>query len=82
MTLKATFRVVLFLLCAGLAPSLARAQVRTDRPPSPAEQAIKTKLNAWTVGLAGGLLEGAPIRFATEIARPSTRERISTSCRS
>ncbi len=27
------------------------------------------KLNAWTVGLAGGQLEGAPIRFATEIAR-------------
>jgi len=33
------------------------------------EQALKTKFNAWTVGLAGGLLEGAPIRFATEIAR-------------
>lgn len=27
------------------------------------------KLNAWTVGLAAGQLEGAPIRFATEIAR-------------
>src|SRR5580692_3374001 len=27
------------------------------------------KLNAWTVGLAGGQLEGAPVRFATEIAR-------------
>ena len=26
-------------------------------------------MNAGTVGLAGGLLEGAPIRFATEIAR-------------
>jgi len=26
-------------------------------------------LNAWTVGLASGQLEGAPIRFATEIAR-------------
>jgi TRAP-type uncharacterized transport system substrate-binding protein len=31
-------------------------------------QAVE-KLNAWTVGLAGGQLEGAPIRFATEIAR-------------
>jgi TRAP-type uncharacterized transport system substrate-binding protein len=30
---------------------------------------IKQKVNGWTVGLAGGLLEGAPIRFATEIAR-------------
>jgi TRAP-type uncharacterized transport system substrate-binding protein len=31
-------------------------------------QAIE-KLNAWTVGLAAGQLEGAPIRFATDIAR-------------
>jgi hypothetical protein len=27
------------------------------------------KINAWTVGLAAGQLEGAPIRFATDIAR-------------
>ena len=26
-------------------------------------------INAWTVGLAGGLLEGAPIRLAAEMAR-------------
>ncbi|WGD52290.1 TAXI family TRAP transporter solute-binding subunit [Bradyrhizobium sp. CB1650] len=26
-------------------------------------------MNAWTVGLAGGLLEGAPIRLAAEVAR-------------
>jgi TRAP-type uncharacterized transport system substrate-binding protein len=30
---------------------------------------LREKLNAWTVGLAGGLLEGAPLRLATEIAR-------------
>jgi TRAP-type uncharacterized transport system substrate-binding protein len=35
---------------------------------APELQAID-KLNAWTVGLAGGQLEGAPIRFATDIAR-------------
>ena len=29
----------------------------------------KEVMNAWTVGLAGGLLEGAPIRFAAEMAR-------------
>jgi TRAP-type uncharacterized transport system substrate-binding protein len=29
----------------------------------------KAKMNAWTVGIAGGLLEGAPIRLAAEIAR-------------
>ena len=35
---------------------------------TPEMRAIE-KLNAWTVGLAGGQLEGAPIRFAAEIAR-------------
>jgi len=29
----------------------------------------KEKMNAWTVGLAGGLLEGAPLRLAAEMAR-------------
>jgi TRAP-type uncharacterized transport system substrate-binding protein len=33
------------------------------------EAEIRDRLNAGTIGLAGGLLEGAPIRFATEIAR-------------
>jgi TRAP-type uncharacterized transport system substrate-binding protein len=33
------------------------------------EAKIREKLNAGTVGLAGGLLEGAPIHFATDIAR-------------
>src|SRR5262245_53128959 len=27
------------------------------------------KVNAWTVGLAGGLIEGAPLRLAAEMAR-------------
>jgi hypothetical protein len=36
---------------------------------SPAEEQIRDRLNAWTIGLAGGLLEGAPIHFATETAR-------------
>jgi TRAP-type uncharacterized transport system substrate-binding protein len=31
--------------------------------------AEKEKMNAWTVGLAGGLLEGAPLRLAAEMAR-------------
>src|SRR5215475_6519169 len=37
------------------------------------QQAMSSKpadiMNAWTVGLAGGLLEGAPIRLAAEMAR-------------
>jgi len=43
---------------------------RGPRPPAPSEDpAVRDRVNAWTVGFAGGLLEGAPIRFATEIAR-------------
>ena len=31
--------------------------------------AAKERINAWTVGLAGGFIEGAPLRLAAEIAR-------------
>src|SRR6266513_6191146 len=34
-----------------------------------ADVAAKEHINAWTVGLAGGLIEGAPLRLAAEIAR-------------
>jgi TRAP-type uncharacterized transport system substrate-binding protein len=40
-------------------------QLRREPPP----QKPQVTMNAWTVGLAGGLLEGAPIRLAAEIAR-------------
>jgi TRAP-type uncharacterized transport system substrate-binding protein len=33
------------------------------------EANIRDRVNAWSIGLAGGLLEGAPIHLATEIAR-------------
>jgi TRAP-type uncharacterized transport system substrate-binding protein len=33
------------------------------------EQAQKQRLNAWTVGLAAGRIEGAPLLFASELAR-------------
>jgi TRAP-type uncharacterized transport system substrate-binding protein len=68
------------LLFATLAPLLlvvepSRANAQTQQPPTPirtelAQAKAKTEaMNAWTVGLAGGLLEGAPIRLAAEIAR-------------
>jgi TRAP-type uncharacterized transport system substrate-binding protein len=47
----------------GTNPQAGRLRV-TKALPSP-----KEKINAWTIGLAGGLLEGAPIRLAAEIAR-------------
>ena len=47
----------------------ARAQsphVVSHQPPAPNP---REAINAWTVGLAGGLIEGAPLRFAAEISR-------------
>jgi TRAP-type uncharacterized transport system substrate-binding protein len=37
--------------------------------PAIAEQAHKDRINAWTLGLAAGRLEGAPLVFAAELAR-------------
>src|ERR1700759_2927562 len=62
------------LLLLAIQPALAEAKHgRThtrSQPPSKQETAKPQEtINAWTVGLAGGLLEGAPIRFAAEMAR-------------
>ncbi|WP_291692428.1 TAXI family TRAP transporter solute-binding subunit [Bradyrhizobium sp.] len=46
-----------------------RAAQNNSSSLGPNETDIRNRTNAWTVGLAGGLLEGAPIHFATEIAR-------------
>ena len=40
---------------------------RPVRAPTYAEQ--QDKINAWTIGLAAGLIEGAPLRLAAEMAR-------------
>ncbi len=71
--MKFVAKVCVFLLVglifgdASVAQS-RRAPRRLATQPS-AEAQIRDRLNAWTVGLAGGLLEGAPIHFATDIAR-------------
>src|SRR5262245_15915097 len=54
-------------LCGSSAAQSRRPQATPAT--SPGEAQIRERINAWTVGLAGGLLEGAPIRFATEMAR-------------
>jgi len=69
-------------LLSVLQPSLLGAQSTNARPlrlhqpsppPKPQEAAAnpnpRDAINAWTVGLAAGLLEGAPIRLASEMAR-------------
>jgi len=76
--MNAFFRTRLLLPISALAtfvltmqPAFVDAQtqrVHTPRTASSSEMQ-KEKMNAWTVGLAGGLLEGAPIRLAAEMAR-------------
>lgn len=70
-------------LLVAIQPSLVNAQVKgphaqnahsqQNNPPSRPQETANAKpkeaMNAWTVGLAGGLLEGAPIRLAAEMAR-------------
>lgn len=46
-----------------------KARVERLHPVHPAEIKTGEKVNAWTLGLAAGLPEGAPLRFATELAR-------------
>jgi len=56
---------------AGASSARPYQQRKRSQPSaaSSAEEQIRDRLNAWTIGLAGGLLEGAPIHFATDIAR-------------
>jgi TRAP-type uncharacterized transport system substrate-binding protein len=52
----------------------AQRQERPDPAPTVQSRPLnfageQEKVNAWTVGLAAGLIEGAPLRLASEIAR-------------
>jgi TRAP-type uncharacterized transport system substrate-binding protein len=62
--------IAAFAFCGPCSAQFTRTP-NLSRPASgiPGEAQIKERLNAWTIGLAGGLLEGAPIRLATDIAR-------------
>jgi TRAP-type uncharacterized transport system substrate-binding protein len=70
MTLKTVIFAGLLLLQGAAQPVLAKTQT-APRPakasPSAAQQ--KAEANAWTVGLAGGLLEGTFIRYAADLAK-------------
>jgi TRAP-type uncharacterized transport system substrate-binding protein len=67
------FAVVLIAVALS-GSSIAQSPRAPSHSPPPSseissDKQIRARLNAWTIGLAGGLLEGAPIHFATEIAR-------------
>src|SRR4029077_2969583 len=55
-------------MLTGLANDVA-AQGQNAPPRRDLSVEQRARINAWTVGLAGGLLEGAPLRLATEMAR-------------
>jgi TRAP-type uncharacterized transport system substrate-binding protein len=59
--------VTLMLQSADVCAQPAKGEAPVVRRALPHDE--KEKINAWTVGLAGGLLEGAPIRLAAEMAR-------------
>ena len=62
-------------LFGALAPADAQTRAKTkthiERSVPIYREEVKTteKVNAWTLGVAAGLPEGAPLRFATELAR-------------
>ena len=54
----------------ALPPTRADAQEQTaPARRAPTYEVQQEKINAWTVGLAAGLIEGAPLRLAAEMAR-------------
>src|SRR6202795_5087022 len=69
-TRLAALLIASIALCDSSIAQVRRTQ-DDSRPPSAilTERQTRERVNAGTVGLAGGLLEGAPIHFATEIAR-------------
>jgi hypothetical protein len=46
-----------------------RRPERVSKQTAAAPNPVRDRMNFWTVGLAAGLPEGAPLRFATELAR-------------
>src|SRR4051812_46618439 len=61
--------VLVFLALADRTNAQPQRSTVALRAQGGAEAQMRERINAWTIGLAGGLLEGAPIRLATEIAR-------------
>src|SRR3984893_1812825 len=64
---------VLGLQLAANAQSLPRRETAMAAAKK-TDLAAKERINAWTVGLAGGFIEGAPLRLAAEIARVVNEE--------
>lgn len=74
---KLAFTIALVTLGLQLTASAqSRPPRESPAPTAPrtSDATAKERINAWTVGLAGGLIEGAPLRLAAEIARVVNEE--------
>lgn len=75
--IKLSFTIALAVLGLQLSAN-AQSHPRREKPAAAASRTVDTaakeRINAWTVGLAGGLIEGAPLRLAAEIARVANEE--------
>jgi len=69
--LAALIALAPFLQQDGLCAQTMRAEGQNAPAPrrNQAQMSEQEKMNAWTVGMAGGLIEGAPLRLAAEMAR-------------
>jgi TRAP-type uncharacterized transport system substrate-binding protein len=63
------FAVYLFAFFGVSALPIAAVAQNQQATAAMSYEAMRAKVNAWTVGLAAGLIEGAPLRLAAEMAR-------------
>lgn len=63
------FRLIALLTLIFAGAVHAQTQPSQSQRAGAAQKSQKDSINAWSLGVAAGQLEGAPIRFATEIAR-------------
>jgi TRAP-type uncharacterized transport system substrate-binding protein len=62
------------MVCAPVVPALQPTPADAQGQSAPAQRAPtyteqQEKINAWTIGLAAGRIEGSPLRLASEMAR-------------
>ena len=67
--MRTIFRSCLLLTLTVLAPVILMLRPANVDAQTVSKKTEQDKMNNWTVGLAGGLLEGAPLRLAAEMAR-------------
>jgi TRAP-type uncharacterized transport system substrate-binding protein len=73
-TVSCTIALAVLALQAAHAQSAPAREAPAAAAAKKADTVTKEHIDAWTVGLAVGLIEGAPLRLAAEIARVVNEE--------